>query len=214
MPRWAKTLVAALLVPLCLGFSTALFRLLRAAGPADTVWVPLVAGAACWWVIYLLLPRPMWVYVFGHELTHALWTWLFEGRVRQFRVSSRGGHVVITKNNFLITLAPYFFPLYAVLVFVVFGAASWWWSWDACRVWFLLLLGAAYAFHLTLTWHALQTEQTDITSQGYVFSAVVIWLGSVLVLLLGLPLLVGVPYGQVLDWCVQGTLDVILSAAQ
>jgi len=32
--------------------------------------VPLLAGAACWVVIFLLLPKPMWIYVFGHELTH------------------------------------------------------------------------------------------------------------------------------------------------
>jgi len=33
-----------------------------------------LAGAACWVVIYYLLPKPMLVYVFGHELTHAVWT--------------------------------------------------------------------------------------------------------------------------------------------
>ena len=56
-------------------------------------------------------------------------------------------------------------------------------------VWFHLLLGAAYAFHITLTWHVLQTRQSDITSQGYLFSAVIIFLGNVLVLLVGVPLL-------------------------
>jgi len=40
-----------------------------------------------------------------------------------------------------------------------------------------------------LTFHALQTRQSDITSQGYLFSAVVIFLGNVSVLLLGIPLL-------------------------
>jgi hypothetical protein len=50
-------------------------------------------------------------------------------------------------------------------------------------------LGAAYAFHLTLTWHILKTEQSDITSQGYLFSGVIIFLGNIGVLLLGVPLL-------------------------
>jgi hypothetical protein len=57
-------------------------------GGADTVWVPLLAGAACWVVIFLLLPKPMWIYVFGHELTHALWTWLFGGQVKKMKVTS------------------------------------------------------------------------------------------------------------------------------
>jgi hypothetical protein len=50
-------------------------------------------------------------------------------------------------------------------------------------------VGAAYAFHLTLTFHVLQTRQSDITSQGYLFSGVVIFLGNVSVLLFGIPLL-------------------------
>ena len=52
-----------------------------------------------------------------------------------------------------------------------------------------LLLGAAYGFHVTLTWHVLKSEQSDISDQGYLFSAVVIFLGNVAVLLTGIPLL-------------------------
>ena len=165
----------------------ALLKVLRACGSVDVVWIPLLGGAACWIVIFLLLPKPMWIYVFGHELTHALWTWLFGGEVKKMKVTSAGGHVVISKTNFLITLAPYFFPLYVVLVIGGFALGRWLWGWPL--VYFHLLVGAAYAFHVTLTVHVLQTSQSDITSQGYLFSAVVIFLGNVCVLLLGLPLL-------------------------
>jgi hypothetical protein len=142
-------------------------------------------------VIYLLLPKPMWVYVFGHELTHALWTWLLGGQVTQFKASSSGGHVVVTKHNFLIALAPYFFPLYAILVVAAFALGHQVWDWHRHLVWFHLGLGAAYAFHVTLTWHILQANQSDISDQGYLFSAVIIFLGNALVLLVGLPLLAG-----------------------
>ena len=191
MPKWAKTIIAVLLLPLCLGAATALVRVIRASGQAETIWVAFLGGAACWLVIYLMLPRPMLLYVFGHELTHALWTWLFWGKVKQFKVSSGGGHVVITRTNFLIVLAPYFFPLYAVGVVAVFVVGHLLFGWARYAVWFHLLLGAAYAFHVTLTWSTLQTRQTDITSQGYLFSAVIIFLGNIGVLLLGLPLLTG-----------------------
>ena len=156
----------------------ALWLVLQRQYGADTVWVPLLAGAACWLVIFLLLPKPMWIYVFGHELTHALWTWLFGGRVKKMKVTSNGGHVVISKTNFLIALAPYFFPLYAVLVIAVFALGHLIWNWRSYLVWFHLAVGAAYAFHVTLTWHALKTRQSDITSQGYLFSAVIIFLGQ------------------------------------
>ena len=189
MPKWAKTIVAILLLPLCWGAARALGRVVAASGQADTVWVALLGGAACWWAIYLMLPKPMWVYVFGHELTHALSTWLCGGSVRRFKVTSDGGHVVVSKSNFLIALAPYFVPVYAIAVVLIFAAANALGAWRLHQVWFHLLLGAAYGFHLTLTWNILQTRQTDITSQGYIFSAVIIFLGNVLVLLAGIPLL-------------------------
>lgn len=187
MPKWIKFLLALLLLPVCAGAGRALWLVLRASYGADTVWIPLLAGAACWIVIFLLLPKPMWIYVLGHELTHALWAWLFGGEVKKMKVTSAGGHVVISKTNFLITLAPYFFPLYVVLVIGGFALGRWLWGWPL--VYFHLVIGAAYAFHVTLTVHVLQTSQSDITSQGYLFSAVVIFLGNVCVLLLGLPLL-------------------------
>ncbi|HEU5123000.1 MAG TPA: hypothetical protein VFW05_02940 [Verrucomicrobiae bacterium] len=189
MPKWAKFIIAILLLPVCVGAAGALWMVIRGSGSADTTWVPLLAGAACWAVVYLLLPKPMWIYVFGHELTHAVWTWLCGGKVKRFKASSSGGHVVISKSNFLIALAPYFFPLYAVLVVLLFLAGHLIWNWQHFLVWFHLLLGAAYAFHVTLTFHVLQTKQTDITGQGYLFSAVVIFLGNVIVLLFGIPLL-------------------------
>jgi hypothetical protein len=189
MPKWVKFIAALLLLPLCAGAVPALVRVVGATGKAQTIWVALVGGAACWLTIYLLLPKPMRVYVFGHELTHAVWTWLFGGKVKKFKVTSKGGHVIVTKSNFLIALAPYFFPLYAALVVVTFLIGHLIWGWEAYRVWFHLLLGAAYAFHVTLTIHILKTEQSDITGQGYIFSGVIIFLGNVGILLIGLPLL-------------------------
>ncbi|MEI6075578.1 MAG: M50 family metallopeptidase [Verrucomicrobiota bacterium] len=216
VPKWIKLLVAVCLLPVCAGAARTLWAVLRLDFGADTVWVALLAGAACWLLIFSLLPKPMWLYVFGHELTHALWTWLFGGRVKKMKVSAKGGHVVVTKTNFLISLAPYFFPLYTVLVIAGFVLGNWLWDWHQERVWFHLLLGAAYAFHVTLTLHVLQTRQSDVTDQGYLFSAVVIFLGNISVLLLGISLLgrrlgilkilalAGAETGQVFRWLSHG----------
>ena len=87
VPKWLKFIFAILLLPVCGGAAMALLKVLRACGSADTTWVPFLGGAACWIVIFLLLPKPMWLYVFGHELTHALWTWLHGGEVKNFKVS-------------------------------------------------------------------------------------------------------------------------------
>jgi hypothetical protein len=190
VPKWCKLLLAIALLPVCVGAISSLWMVLRASGGADQIWVPAVAGALCWIVVYLLLPRPMLVYVFGHELTHAIWTWLFGGRVKKFKASAKGGHVVVTRSNFLIALAPYFFPVYAIIVILLFLLGHWIWNWRHYLAWFHLFLGAAYAFHVTLTWHILKHDQSDITEQGYLFSGVVIFIGNILVLLIGIPLLV------------------------
>jgi len=190
VPKWIKFIIAVLLLPVCAGAGMALWQVLRATGDADTTWIPFLGGVACWCVIFFFLPKPMWVYVFGHELTHALWTWLFGGRVKKLKVTSSGGHVVISKTNFIIALAPYFFPFYAALVVAIFAIGHRLWDWQRFFVCFHLLVGAAYGFHVTLTFHTLQTRQTDITSQGYLFSAVVIFLGNASVLLFGIPLLI------------------------
>jgi|SRR5271169_735807 len=205
VPKWCKFIIALLLLPPCIGAVEALWRVLRESGDA-TIWVGLLGGAACWGVIFLVLPKPMWLYVVGHEFTHVLWSWMFGGRVKKFKASARGGHVIVTRSNFLVALAPYFFPLYAAVVVAAFLAGHIIWNWAPYLVWFHLLLGAAYAFHLSLTWHILKTEQSDITEQGYLFSAVVIFLGNIAILLVALPLLtsrVGVLTS--LRWWMEGT---------
>jgi len=211
VPKWVKMLIAVLLLPVCVGAAMTLGQVMGACGGADLTLVPVLAGAACWVAIYLLLPKPMWIYVFGHELTHALWVWLFDGRVKKFKASSEGGHVIVDKTNFLIALAPYFFPIYAGLVVALFAVGDLIWNWQSYLVWFHLLVGAAYAFHVTLTAQVLKTRQSDITGQGYLFSAVVIFLGNILVLLAGLPLLTArVDLITMLHWWYGNTGEVIL----
>ena len=210
MPKWIKFIIAVLLLPVCAGAAQALWFVLRACGGADTTWVPLLGGAACWIVIFIFLPKPMWIYVLGHEFTHALWTWLFGGEVKKMKVSSKGGHVIISKTNFFIALAPYFFPLYAVIVIGVFALGNLIWGWRDYLAFFHLFVGAAYAFHVTLTFHTLKTRQSDITSQGYLFSAVVIFLGNVLMLLLGIPLLTArVGMLKALGWWAESTGQIL-----
>ena len=210
MPKWAKFIIAILLLPVCGAAGKTLWMVMNRCGSADTTLVPIGAGAACWLVIYWLLPKPMWLYVFGHELTHAIWVWLFGGSVKKFKAAAEGGHVIVDKTNFLIALSPYFFPLYAVLVVLTFLVGHLIWGWKDFFVWFHLLVGVTYAFHVTLTVHVLKTQQSDITSQGYLFSAVVIFLGNVLVLLIGLPLLTAkVDLSSMIGWWLENTGEVI-----
>jgi hypothetical protein len=218
--RWLKFVIALLLVPVCVGACHALVWVLGEAqrrwnvpGGTDLTYIPLLGGALCWLIIYLCLPKPLWIYVLGHELTHAFWGWICEARLKHIKVTASGGHVVLTRVNFLITLAPYFFPFYAAVIAAIYGLGSLLADLSAARPWFLLSLGAAYSFHVTLTWHALKTEQTDITSQGYFFSGVMIWLGNVAVLLLALPTLMNISIVRTFQEAGYGTWAVLQGVA-
>ncbi len=164
-----KILLGILLLPFCLGFIWEL-----ASTATSIVYEPLIpywffGGILAYLVVHFLFRQPILTYVVGHELTHALFAVLFGGSVKAFHASEKGGQVHITKSNFIITLAPYFFPLYAYLAlgaFWIVRAAGW----RAFEPWFVLLGGAAFCFHVVLTVVFLQTDQNDIREHGAFFS--------------------------------------------
>ena len=182
MPKWVKFIIAILLLPICFGAIHALWLVFRGIGGADRTLVPMLAGAACWICIFVLLPKPMWIYVFGHELTHALWVWLMGGRVSRFKVGREGGHILTDKNNFLIALAPYFFPLYSILVIALYGALSLFVNMQPYGRLLYALIGGTWAFHLTFTCWMIPKNQSDLSDNGTIFSLVVIYLIHLLLL--------------------------------
>jgi len=139
-------------------------------------------------------PRPLRLYVFGHELTHAIWVWAWQGRVSEFKGWSRdGGYIVTDTHNFWIALAPYFYPLYSLVVIVLYGAASLFYNvaesthtfiFMTPLQWLFLLLGGTWAFHLTFTVWMIPKGQTDLTTHGTFFSLTVIYVMNLLVLAL------------------------------
>ncbi len=114
--RWVKLVFAIFLLPICAILSQTFFTAFARATVTQRLWAGeefwfFSLGATLWLITFFGLPRPIVIYVFGHELTHALWVWLMGGRVSRFRVSREGGHVITSKANFWIALAPYFFPM-------------------------------------------------------------------------------------------------------
>lgn len=127
--RWVKNIIAIFLLPWCAIVTQTFFTAFTRATIHQRLWAGaefwfFSLGVILWLIAFLGLPRPVIVYVFGHEVTHVLWVWLMGGRVSKFRVSGDGGHIVTNRTNFLIALAPYFFPLYSVLAILVYGIAS------------------------------------------------------------------------------------------
>jgi hypothetical protein len=191
LDTFGRVMLGLAVLPWCVGATWALWVVIRSGGSSATFWVATLGGATSWVVVFFLLPKPLWLYVVGHELTHAIWAWLCGGRVKSFRVNAKGGSVTVSRSNPLIVLAPYFFPFYAVLWALAWGVGTWLGHWERFLPWFHFGLGFTYAFHVTLTAHILRVRQPDLAVEGWFVSAIVIWLGNVLVLLLTLPGLMG-----------------------
>lgn len=132
-------------------------------------------GFMVWLLLFFMLPRPVLSYVLAHELTHALWGLLMGAKVSRLRVSSRGGSVTLTKTNFLITLAPYFFPFYSILALAVYLLINMQWDMSLYRPFWYAVFGLTWSFHLTFTIHMIGSHQPDIQEHGQVFSYVFIY---------------------------------------
>ncbi len=176
--KFLKFLIALALVPFVAGEIWALVDLARAAIPAGQwrqVWaISFGVGVATWLLVFCFLPRTMWLYVLGHEFTHALAAMLAGGKVSAFQVSAKGGHVVTDRVNWWITLAPYFIPIYALIWMALWLSVDFWYPLRAYQPILYFGLGIFWCFHLTFTVSMFHLGQTDLSSQGLVFSTVII----------------------------------------
>jgi hypothetical protein len=200
--RWLNTVFGIFLLPLAFLVTQTFFSafsratLEHAGWATDEFWF-FGLGAALWtlWFFGSIWsmgePRPLRAYVFGHELTHAIWVWMWGGKVSRFEVTRDGGYILTDTHNFWIALAPYFYPLYSLVVIIAYGVASLFY--DVARLpdtfllmtplqWLFLLLGASWAFHLSFTIWMIPKGQTDLSYHGNFFSLVIIYLMNVLIL--------------------------------
>lgn len=182
-----KFLCAVLLLPACIGVTLAAVQLghVLLAGTSSQTALAFGAGYGLWLLIFCFLPKPVRTYILGHELTHAIWGLLMGARVSGLKVSKAGGQVRTSKTNWAITLAPYFFPFYAVLFMLGFFVGHALWDFSTYLWVLFFLVGLGWSFHITFTIMVLFTvSQPDVESQGVLFSFTVIYLMNLLTMLL------------------------------
>ena len=183
MARFARFVAAVMCFPLvwalCLTFVDS-FSLSSSGAAGQGLFSPeaiaLFSGLVAFVVTWIALPDPIRLYVLGHELTHAVWGLAFGARVSNLKVRATGGSVSLTKSNVWITLAPYFFPFWTMLVVVVALAVRavmhfthpgaplplpWLW---------MFAIGFTWCFHACFTVKSLMQTQPDVEEYGRVFS--------------------------------------------
>jgi len=174
-----KIILGIALVPFCIGFTWQFGATLFSITYKRDVPYYFIAGCLTYLTAHILFKKPILTYVIGHELTHAFFTVLFGGKVKSFQASHRGGRVIITKSNFVITLAPYFFPLYTFAALIMYWLAAVAGVRTAAG-WLIYVSGTTYSFHLLLTFIFLQEDQNDIKEHGAIFSYPLIYLFNIL----------------------------------
>jgi hypothetical protein len=137
---------------------------------ADLIQLACLTGVGVYTLMHLVLWRPIFIHVMGHELTHAFWAFVFGGRTKSLQVSSLGGQVTLSKTNFFVALAPYFFPFYTSLLIPFFIITA-----PKYQPLVSLLIGFTFAFHVALTLHSLREHQSDLQQCGVIFSVIFIY---------------------------------------
>ena len=163
--KWPIAIAALILVP---GLVYALFVVIRGIAARPGTCVPFLVGAGAYALVWFGLGNRrigFWTTV-EHELTHALFAWATFHRVVGFRASIRGGgHIrYLGRGNWLIAVAPYFFPTLSLLAIAVL-------TWAPGRHLVLggAVLGVTVAYHALSTWSETHRHQTDLREAGWLF---------------------------------------------
>lgn len=185
MKRLLKFIIGLALLPACYGYSVEFLRVLSAIHrKPGTYWGLFAGGGATYLLIHIILPKPLLLHVFGHEFTHAVFARMFGWKVKSIKASNKGGHVRLSGSNFLVTLAPYFFPLYSFIVLLAYISAILIGYDRTFYPYFLFLTGFTLSLHILMTVESLKAKQPDIKEGGMVFSIPLIYLGNLIVITL------------------------------
>jgi len=182
--RALRTLAGVLLIPAAVGTAIAFYSSMRGIGAEDGVLLVMERGVLCYLLIHAFVMRPVYLYVLGHEFVHVLATWICGGKVERFRVTPSGGSVTTSKTNFFIELSPYFVPIYTIMI------APFFWLLERSAnagtfgpEIFVFLIGFTLAFHFVMTSDALKIRQSDVAKSGILFSAVLIFIANLVIVM-------------------------------
>jgi hypothetical protein len=175
-----KSFIAVMIVPLAFGVSTAFYRNMVMIRELSGSLGYFIGGIVAYIILHLLFYKPMFLYVLGHEAVHAGVGWIFGAKISAFQVSKEGGSVSMDKSNLVVDLSPYFVPIYAILITLVYFILIS--SYNINGSIFVFLIGFALAFHIISTIEIMKVKQPDFVKTGYFFSIVLVYLLNILVI--------------------------------
>ncbi len=188
--RWAISLF--LLLPLSVVMIFTLMHQLYRVAPSmghlfwmsDPVWYCMVGLAVFISLMVAKIAEPLliFIYVLGHESTHAVAALMSFGKINAFKFDLDGGYVETDADNAFIALSPYFVPFWMLVWMLLLWLANLCFPFEAYVGWFYGGLGFWWAFHLYWTCWVIPREQPDMLENGRTFSALITILMNIVVL--------------------------------
>lgn len=177
--KWPVAIASLIFLP---GLVYSLFFVLRSIYLAPARCYPFLAGAAVyaafWFAFLRRRPTLGFLATLEHEVTHTLFAWATFHRVIGFSATLRsGGHIrYVGRGNWLIAVAPYFFPTLSLLVIAVL-------TWLPGRHLGMggAVLGVTVAYHVLSTWSETHRHQSDLREGGLLFCALFLTAANALV---------------------------------
>jgi len=109
-----------------------------------------------------------------------LMSYLLFQRVYSFKATDRsGGQILHTADNFMISLAPYFLPVFTIPLLIIKPFII-----NQTQPAVNLLIGVTFGFHLIGLFKEFRFYQSDIKMSGIVFSLCIIILLNILILVI------------------------------
>jgi len=184
LAKFFKTVLGLAMIPVVMGTAKAFHVAISDISVFSGMLRILERGVLSYLLFHLLIIRPVYLYVLGHECVHVLATWLCGGQVVSFNVTPSGGNVVTSKTNFFIELSPYFVPIYTILLGVIYTLMK---AMDKTMpnmsIIFIFLIGVTLAFHFVMTAEVMKMQQSDIAKSGLLFSLVIIFISNLVVVM-------------------------------
>ena len=184
MKRLLQWVLGLLFLPTCFVQSYVFYQSLRQLNHFEGDEVYFLYGVLLYFLIHTLLFKPVYLYALAHESIHAMVSMAFGGKIASVKASGKGGETRTTKTNVMVELAPYFTPLYTLLLCGMAFVLVRIFNWVHVQDLFILLIGFSLTFHVVMTVDFLKTKQPDLMKLGTLFSVGVIYVVNLLVIVL------------------------------
>ncbi|MBR6412651.1 MAG: hypothetical protein IKS41_05795 [Alphaproteobacteria bacterium] len=133
-----------------------------------TFFLPLLIMIGIWFIIPKL--KGSFISILEHEVTHMIFALLTFHVPQDITVHrGQGGYFsYFGRGNWLISLAPYFFPTSAALVMALGGFYAL--TGEAFPMGYWIILGLMTGYHIMSTMDEIHSEQIDFKDAGYTFT--------------------------------------------